>query len=163
MNTITLTQEFLESKVVPYLTYLNSDERYERFHINNILYGVDVYVTENDNIKFTLYNLRGVFGGHCAELDILVNPNTFEYKIKPKALYGGLDYTIPIENSYGVYHSAYVVTSNSLSENEKIIFDGVIANTLYQTFYGYYKRLHPIWDKDFQCCIFGKCCNDNLE
>ena len=160
MENIKLSEDFLKSKIEPYIKFLNSDESYERFHINNILYGTDLRQTQNDNIKFSLYNLLGVFGGNCAEMTILVNTETFEYRIKPKALYGSLNYTIPIEDANTIYSSAKVILDNELSDNDKLIFDGVVANTLYQTFYGYYKRIHPIMDKHLQSIIFGKVEND---
>lgn len=162
MELIALTNDFLRDKITPYVDYLNSTEVYTRYHIDNILYGVDLRETKNNNIKFTIYNLLGVLDGNCAELDVIVNPKTFEYQIKPKALYGSLSYTIPIEDTKDIYKSGKVVFDKDLSDNDKLIFNGVIANTLYQTFYGYYKRNHPIMHKHLQFIVFNKIEDDNL-
>ena len=152
MKSIKLAQTFLEDKVKPYIDYLNKDELYERFNINNILYGVDLRVSEFDNIIFEVYNVRGVFGGHCGQMSIWVDPNTFDYKIKPKALYGSVESV----------NNGDIIASYTLSGNDKIVFDGIVANTLYQTFYGYYRCNHPIMDKHLQNIIFGKTANENL-
>lgn len=162
MTHINFSEEFLKEKINPYIKKLNIEEGYERFHINNIEYGVDLRETQGNNIKFTLYNLLNVFGGNCAELDVLVDMYTFNYKIKPKAVYGGLSYTIPIEDSIDTYKSGKVFSNEDLSYDDRVIFDGIIANTLYQTFYGYYKSIHPIMNKHLQMIVFGNVENDNL-
>ena len=88
--------------------------------------------TQNDNIKFSLYNLLGVFGGNCAEMTILVNTETFEYRIKPKALYGSLNYTIPIEDANTIYSSAKVILDmlNTEAMTKVHIAYGTVVNEI---------------------------------
>lgn len=139
MEKIELTEEFLLDKMRKYVSWFNEngyDKNVptESLRMVNEYYigfrGLDLYSTSKGTIKGSVYNLRPCFlmhdmGFECNDFRFEVNPNTFEYDI----------YIDSVKNP-------------GITYGDKIMIDGIIANTLYQCFYSKYRNNYPILCED---------------
>lgn len=82
---IKFTEEFLWSKIQRVLDYWEANGEYSS--IGRVYRGPQIYETEQGNLNFIIYNLRGFLSGHFL---FTVNPDTFEYAIQMHSNYGAL-------------------------------------------------------------------------
>lgn len=81
--------------------------------------------TDKGNIHFILWNLLGVFHGHY---DVVVNPDTFEYRVKKRGEYGNLvSYLPPREEK--------VWTRENMVREQIDHIEPIVANTLLNLLY----------------------------
>ena len=81
--------------------------------------------TNKGNIHFILWNLLGIFNGHY---NVVVNPETFEYRVKKYSEYGNLVSYIPTKKTT-------VWTKENMSQEQINYIEPCIAKTLYDLLY----------------------------
>ena len=156
MKEIKLTEEFLKDKVQLYLNYINKN-KWDKITINQLPCGCDIYTTENDNLIFDVYYMEDGFNEYEEDVQarFWVDTKTFEYKVRPISLIDDFSYITTLDN-------ASLIHCTDIPEEDKIIFDGIAANTLWQCFYGEYKEIHPIYTKYLQTKLYGQCKKDDI-
>ena len=81
--------------------------------------------TNKRNIHFILWNLLGIFNGHY---NVVVNPETFEYRVKKHSEYGNLVSYLPTKETT-------VWTKENMSQEQINYIEPCIAKTLYDLLY----------------------------
>ena len=81
--------------------------------------------TNKGNIHFILWNLLGIFNGHY---NVVVNPETFEYRVKKHSEYGNLVSYLPTKETT-------VWTKENMSQEQIDYIEPCIAKTLYDLLY----------------------------
>ena len=81
--------------------------------------------TNKGNIHFILWNLLGIFNGHY---NVVVNPETFEYRVKKHSEYGNLVSYLPTKETI-------VWTKENMSQEQVDYIEPCIAKTLYDLLY----------------------------
>ena len=81
--------------------------------------------TNKGNIHFILWNLLGIFNGHY---NVVINPETFEYRVKKHSEYGNLVSYLPTKE-------ITVWTKENMSQEQVDYIEPCIAKTLYDLLY----------------------------
>lgn len=81
--------------------------------------------TNKGNIHFILWNLLGIFNGHY---NVVVNPETFEYRVKKHSEYGNLVQYLPTKETT-------VWMKENMSQEQVDYIEPCIAKTLYDLLY----------------------------
>ena len=81
--------------------------------------------TNKGNIHLILWNLLGIFNGHY---NVVVNPETFEYRVKKHSEYGNLVSYLPTKETT-------VWTKENMSQEQINYIEPCIAKTLYDLLY----------------------------
>lgn len=157
MFKIALTEDFLKSTFQQTLDYWSNNKILNEWSCDKTIKGVGclkiaykLKETRKGNLSFELYNFLGVFSGHY---QILINPNTFEYKIRKFADYCTL-------NSYVPTKDTSVLSCEDLTDEQRIEMNGHIAYTLYSLFYSCYRRDYPIASVSYQQSVYKKVAED---
>ena len=82
-----------------------------------------VYMTRSGKIRFTMWNMLGTFTGHY---DVVLNPDTFEYKMKQIAAYGNLVSTMPAFDDV-------VYTKQNMTDEQRLEVEATCAAVLKRT------------------------------
>lgn len=81
--------------------------------------------TNKGNIHFILWNLLGIFNGHY---NVVVNPETFEYRVKKHSEYGNIVSYLPTKETT-------VWTKENMSQEQIDYIEPCIAKALYDLLY----------------------------
>ena len=147
MNGIKLTKKFVWGKVKKYLDYLNDGIRFDRTTENTIEFGLDIVTTTTDNLIFDIYDVKGIYNDKVWQLRVWVDCATFDYKIKPIMVHDGDGQFYELDEKLDKYYNVGgIKRRNQLRGVKKIVVEGLIANTLWQCFYGEDCIAHPICD-----------------
>ena len=147
MTKIALKEKFLLGKINKYLDYLNKGIRFDRTTIDNIEFGLDIYPTNMGNLIFDIYDVKGIYNDKVWQLRVWVDCKTFDYQIKPIMVHDcdGQFYELN-EKLDKFYKVGGLKKRNQMRGVNKIVVEGLIANTLWQCFYGEHRVAHPIYN-----------------
>lgn len=140
----------IKEMIMPFVNHPTIQKEYAYpFVYATQLYGKDITETESGNLTCTFYNVRG-FGndGYC-EMYGYVNPTTLKYKVfQHKDICDGRTPLVEVV---------------CRDDFEKATLSAMVGVTLWNAFYGNYKSLYPVINKDIQLLVFKKVEKDFVE
>lgn len=156
------SEETLQARIKPLVEYWHNvkakeNDKYRWYNDTHISYGNGMRCTQGNKVFMTFYNVDFKASGmlYC-QVDAIVDPETLDYTIKGIAGYGNFTSVTPVDDGP-------VFKRTELSEEDRIEFDALTANSLYLHQYSIHKSGHPIIDKRTQSAVFNHIALDSFD